>query len=171
MWALGAILYELCALKPPFSAVCMPALVMQICGAPPPPLPPDYSAELRSLAIDQLLCKEAEERPRVHAVLEVPFVKRRIEKFLEAKLMQQARDRPRSEPGEPPCARANPRGYLGEYLGEYLAGVLAHRHPRRIAGAAHPRTDLGDPCAEAAEVGAGALAKGIAQGGAKRAGG
>ena len=49
IWSLGAILYELCALTPPFTARVMPALVMRICSEPPPPLPAFYSAPLREL--------------------------------------------------------------------------------------------------------------------------
>ena len=142
IWSLGAILYELCALTPPFTARVMPALVMRICSEPPPPLPALYSAPLRErtlpltrsrsrtrtlargpgpnpnpkrnpnpnhnpnpnpnpspspspspgsiqaplreLAVEALLCKDPAQRPRVHEVLELNFVKQRIERFLEA---------------------------------------------------------------------------------------
>ena len=68
IWSLGAILYELCALTPPFTARVMPALVMRICSEPPPPLPAAYSAPLRELAVEALLCKDPAQRPRVHEV-------------------------------------------------------------------------------------------------------
>ena len=42
VWSLGVILYEMLALAPPFIAQAMPALVMKICGAEPPPLPASW---------------------------------------------------------------------------------------------------------------------------------
>ena len=38
VWSLGAILYELCTLQPPFTANTMPALVMRICNDAPKPM-------------------------------------------------------------------------------------------------------------------------------------
>ena len=65
VWSLGAILYELCALQPPFTANTMPALVMRICGNDPPPLASEISEPTRTLA-DRLLDKDPRQRPRVH---------------------------------------------------------------------------------------------------------
>ena len=50
VWSLGVILYEMLALAPPFIAQAMPALVMKICGAEPPPLPAACSPPVRELA-------------------------------------------------------------------------------------------------------------------------
>ena len=88
VWSLGVILYEMLALAPPFIAQAMPALVMKICGAEPPPLPAACSPPVRELAA-RLLQKDPTARPRVHQILEEPFVKERIEKFLEARLLQE----------------------------------------------------------------------------------
>ena len=88
VWSLGVILYEMLALAPPFIAQAMPALVMKICGAEPPPLPAACSPPVRELAA-RLLQKDPTARPRVPQIVEEPFVKERIEKFLEARLLQE----------------------------------------------------------------------------------
>ena len=81
VWSLGAILYELCALQPPFTANTMPALVMRICGNDPPPLASEISEPTRTLA-DRLLDKDPRQRPRVHDILKEPHIHARIEAFL-----------------------------------------------------------------------------------------
>ena len=82
VWSLGAILYELCTLQPPFTANTMPALVMRICNDAPKPISGDYCIETKDLAF-RLLCKDPNERPRVHDVLAMDFMKTRIENFLD----------------------------------------------------------------------------------------
>ena len=82
VWSLGAILFELCALQPPFTANTMPALVMRICSDAPPKLSDSFSADTRDLAM-RLLCKDPDQRPRVHEILEMAFIKARIEQFLD----------------------------------------------------------------------------------------
>jgi len=82
IWSLGAILYELCVLQPPFTANTMPALVMRICNGEPKPVEGDFCEETKALAL-KLLLKNPDDRPRVHEILQMPFVKSRIEQFLD----------------------------------------------------------------------------------------
>ena len=77
-WSLGAILYELCALQPPFTANTMPALIMRICGEAPPPISGDFSEATKALTM-RLLDKDPTKRPRVHDVLAEPHIHSRIE--------------------------------------------------------------------------------------------
>jgi NIMA (never in mitosis gene a)-related kinase len=44
VWSLGVLLYELCALKPPFDGASMHVLSLQICRGKFPPLPNYVSA-------------------------------------------------------------------------------------------------------------------------------
>lgn len=49
MWSMGVILYELCALKPPFDAPSLHFLAMKIVRGAYNPLPSGFSSEMKSL--------------------------------------------------------------------------------------------------------------------------
>jgi len=49
MWSMGVILYELCALKPPFDAPSLHFLAMKIVRGAFNPLPSGFSSEMKSL--------------------------------------------------------------------------------------------------------------------------
>ena len=74
VWALGCIIYEMCALQPAFKAGNLLRVVVLIVKEEPPPLPPPYSAGLRGL-VAALLAKEPEGRPFVEQILDRPFVR------------------------------------------------------------------------------------------------
>ena len=76
VWALGAILYELCALSPPFLATSMPALVMMITRDDPPPLADTYSTELDGLMRRCVL--SASHRPLGHSHRAHPLTSVRV---------------------------------------------------------------------------------------------
>lgn len=89
IWSLGVILYELCALRPPFDAPSIAALGMKIVKGVYPPIPPHYSRELKSL-VSQLLSADPMKRPRINSILrtlcshllDLPLIKSRINEFL-----------------------------------------------------------------------------------------
>ena len=47
IWSLGVLLYELCALRPPFEGSSMHFLSLQIVRGNYPPLPAQYSREIK----------------------------------------------------------------------------------------------------------------------------
>eukprot|EP00672_Neobodo_designis_P024358 CAMPEP_0174829482 /NCGR_PEP_ID=MMETSP1114-20130205/1950_1 /TAXON_ID=312471 /ORGANISM="Neobodo designis, Strain CCAP 1951/1" /LENGTH=330 /DNA_ID=CAMNT_0016063231 /DNA_START=35 /DNA_END=1027 /DNA_ORIENTATION=+ len=74
MWALGVVLYELLALRKPFSGSTMRDLVKNVMAGNVDPLPSHYSPELRELCMS-LLSLEPDKRPSVTEVFENPIVR------------------------------------------------------------------------------------------------
>ncbi|XP_030627992.1 serine/threonine-protein kinase Nek1 [Chanos chanos] len=88
IWALGCVLYEMCTLKHAFEAGNMKNLVLKIIRGSYPPVSVHYSQDLRSL-LGQLFKRSPRERPSVSAILDKPFLSRRIHKFLTPQLIAQ----------------------------------------------------------------------------------
>lgn len=68
VWSMGVVLYELCALKPPFDAENIPKLALKICAGNYNPIPRHYSKELRGL-VASLLSRNPDHRPSIHQIL------------------------------------------------------------------------------------------------------
>lgn len=81
IWSLGVILYELCALKPPFNAESLHFLALKIVKGQYTPVPAHYSRELRNL-VAMLLSTEIRRRPSIHDILKQPVIVNRIKGFL-----------------------------------------------------------------------------------------
>ena len=75
MWAVGCILYELAALRPPFRGTDIEDLSRRVQAGYYPRLPSHYSRELEDL-IRQLLSQDPRRRPDVAQVLESPGVEK-----------------------------------------------------------------------------------------------
>lgn len=82
IWSIGCVLYELIALKRPFHHDQLNSLFEQIINKDPPPLPADTDPELLLLT-NILLQKDPERRPNVWQLLEMDFIKKHVERFLE----------------------------------------------------------------------------------------
>ena len=83
IWALGCILYELCTLKHAFFAENLLGLVFKIVRDKPEPIPDTYSDGLKGL-IDTLLNKDEEARPQIIEIIQNPFVKEHMQRFVES---------------------------------------------------------------------------------------
>lgn len=81
IWSLGVVLYELCALKPPFDASTLAFLAMKIVKGQYNPIPSVYSKELKNL-ISMLLQVDPNKRPNTNQILKTPIIQERIKKFL-----------------------------------------------------------------------------------------
>ena len=68
IWSLGVLLYEMCALKPPFDAPGMNFLMQKIVKGSYPPLPAHYSKDLK-LLVSQLLIGDPNKRPKTNQIL------------------------------------------------------------------------------------------------------
>ncbi|KAG1679537.1 hypothetical protein FOA52_011139 [Chlamydomonas sp. UWO 241] len=87
VWSLGCVLYELTTLKHAFEAPNMRALIQKIVRGTYTPVPGARSKELREV-IAKCLTLDSARRPTVNDILQLPFVKARIQTFLSATLHQ-----------------------------------------------------------------------------------
>ncbi|KAF2810314.1 G2-specific protein kinase-like protein nimA [Mytilinidion resinicola] len=95
IWALGCIVYELCAKEPPFNARTHLELIQKIRGGKVPRLPLCYSADLQKI-VDTCLRTNPDLRPTTVDFLNLPIV-RVMRKEQEAVLLSQKMRRDREE--------------------------------------------------------------------------
>jgi NIMA (never in mitosis gene a)-related kinase len=80
IWSLGCVLYEMCALVPPFRAEDMNGLFKRVLKGSYPPIPSHYSMDMRQL-IKTLLQVQPQTRPDTSQILDMPIVQKRIKKY------------------------------------------------------------------------------------------
>ncbi|XP_070693449.1 uncharacterized protein [Pempheris klunzingeri] len=73
IWSVGCILYELCTLKPAFSAETAIKLMPKMIGGPYPHLPDQFSSELCEL-LNDIFIKDCQSRPMASEILGRPFM-------------------------------------------------------------------------------------------------
>lgn len=81
VWSLGVLLYELCTLRPPFDGNSIRQLGVNICRGTYPPLPSQFSKDLKGLVSMQLTL-DPNKRPTVGQMLKLPFITHRIRNVL-----------------------------------------------------------------------------------------
>ena len=81
IWALGVLLYELMTFQMPFNAVSLPLLSIKIKRGVYKPPSNTYSKEIRDL-LKSCLTQDAEKRPSINDILNLPLIKDRIKHFL-----------------------------------------------------------------------------------------
>lgn len=82
VWALGCVLFEMCALHVPFEASNLEQLVNKIVRCSPPQVPSTYSKELGAIC-GELLSRKACDRPPVEKVLQRPLLQGEIKKMID----------------------------------------------------------------------------------------
>lgn len=82
VWAMGCIMFEMCALRVPFDAPNIRALVSKITRGPTPAIPSKYSIELQRLC-GELLQREERKRPTASDVLRYPIIQTEIRVMLK----------------------------------------------------------------------------------------
>lgn len=82
IWALGCILYEMCALQVPFDAKSISGLVQKICHGELPEVPNCYSEFLRTL-FRQMLDRDPRKRPSADEVLQMPPIQATVRQMLD----------------------------------------------------------------------------------------
>ncbi|KAL0481107.1 hypothetical protein AKO1_012887 [Acrasis kona] len=80
VWALGCVLYEVTTLKHAFNGQNLPSLVLKILKGNYPPIPAQYSDNLKNL-IARALNKSPDLRPSMQEILEIPFLQAHVDKY------------------------------------------------------------------------------------------
>lgn len=81
IWSLGVLLYEICALKPPFGGASLHILALQIVRGVFQAVPGHFSPNLKNL-ISSLIQKDPAKRPNINQILKMPVIANRIQTFL-----------------------------------------------------------------------------------------
>lgn len=145
IWALGCVLYEIAALRVPFDAQSLQALVQKITRGPTPSLPHSYSQELNQLCGD-LLRRDHTARPNAPEILQRSVVQNEIRRMLkeeQAKAKPAGGDSPPDSEGAlpPGSGAASERRRFSEHsLGE----DAGDRGRARVPSFAAPRAEAGD---------------------------
>ncbi|KAM3915087.1 serine/threonine-protein kinase Nek4 [Leptodactylus fuscus] len=92
VWALGCCVYEMATLRHAFNAKDMNSLVYRIIEGKLPPMPKDYSNELKDL-IGTMLSRQPEKRPTPRQILRKPYIKQHIALFLQNSKLKQVKRR------------------------------------------------------------------------------
>lgn len=82
VWALGCVLYEMCALRVPFEANDMRQLMERIVRTTPTRIPSSYSREMGDLAAEMLL-REPSKRPTAATLVQLPMLQKQIKNMLQ----------------------------------------------------------------------------------------
>lgn len=77
IWSLGCILYEMCALRPPFLGKDMEKLYKKVCSGHYEPILPKYSSDLQNM-VSRLLKVKASDRPSCDDILRMKEVSSRM---------------------------------------------------------------------------------------------
>lgn len=106
IWSLGCVIYELCALQPPFVAQNMDSLKIKVAQNQRPPIPSHYSQTLRSI-IDQMLSSNQSARPSSQDLLNHPKILEMNRRMASAGMAAEPAPLPQ------PMPRAMDNGQLG----------------------------------------------------------
>ncbi|XP_069747852.1 serine/threonine-protein kinase Nek3 isoform X1 [Narcine bancroftii] len=87
IWALGCVLYEICALRHPFQSNSWKNLILKICNGSYPPIPRHYSYDLHYI-IKQMFKRAPKDRPSINTILARRCFAKLISSFLSPELMK-----------------------------------------------------------------------------------
>jgi NIMA (never in mitosis gene a)-related kinase len=134
IWAMGCVLYEMCALKVPFDAPNISALVQKITRGPTPAIPSAYSEFTRQLCAE-MLNRDPAARPSADDILQRPRIQAIVRQMLEEAQAAAPPQQPMA-PAAPPAAPA--------------AAAAAVLSPTEDAAAAAAPIEVAGPYADAA---------------------
>ena len=81
IWSLGVLLYEMCALQPPFNAQSLHQLAQKIIQGKYADVPTHFSKAIPNL-LSSMLNKDPNKRPNINSILKFPIIQERIRMLL-----------------------------------------------------------------------------------------
>jgi NIMA (never in mitosis gene a)-related kinase len=135
IWAMGCILFELCALKVPFDAANISGLVQKICRGPTPIIQASYTDFVKNLCTE-MLSRNPNGRPSAESVLQRPRIQGIVKQMLdEAQQAQEASAtgasadaKASSDPVPTPLSLPPVGGPYSEFAGKYQKNTLVEYH-------------------------------------------
>eukprot|EP00929_Paragymnodinium_shiwhaense_P064408 TRINITY_DN3224_c0_g2_i1.p1 TRINITY_DN3224_c0_g2~~TRINITY_DN3224_c0_g2_i1.p1 ORF type:complete len:518 (-),score=162.45 TRINITY_DN3224_c0_g2_i1:127-1680(-) len=132
IWAMGVILYELCALKLPFDGgQNMVVLLRSICSGTPSPLPEAYSGFTQRLC-SEMLNKNPAHRPSADSILKRPEMARVVKKFFDEAEAKAAKDRAEKDLAAAPPDFDNLPSTPSEYKQGDLVEYFSNTHQKWV---------------------------------------
>lgn len=107
IWAVGCILFEMCALRVPFDAQNFRQLCDRISRGPAPKIPKEYSSELRDICA-AMLQNDPKKRPSAAELLQRPLVQKEIRAMLEEEKASKAQEPAPKQEAPAPKPEAKP---------------------------------------------------------------
>ena len=111
VWALGCVLYEMAALRKPFDASNMPAIIFSIMRSKPKPIPSHYSEDLHTM-VTRLLQPNPADRPTLQEIARMPIVQHHLQKW-RATCKRLSKPLPTPNAGRTTRNPATPMGQAG----------------------------------------------------------
>ncbi|KAJ9467953.1 putative serine/threonine-protein kinase A [Diplonema papillatum] len=131
VWSLGVLLYEMLALKRPYTAQNMRGLMEKVLEGKFPPPPPHYSQDMRDL-VSFILQRDPEKRPTVREIFELPYVREGLKLFLDAV-------------AKSPKISEDTKKDIGRHVNEILNAISAPKPDSKDATHEGPVKKLGGP--------------------------
>ncbi|XP_055493449.1 serine/threonine-protein kinase Nek3 isoform X2 [Leucoraja erinacea] len=88
IWALGCVLYEICALRHPFQSNSWKSLILKICKGSYAPIPSLYSYELHYI-LKQMFKRSSKDRPSINTILARRCFAKLIRNYLSPEMVKQ----------------------------------------------------------------------------------
>jgi serine/threonine protein kinase len=115
VWALGCVLYEMCALRVPFEANDMNQLMRRIVSTNPARIPASYSRDVGELCI-KMLSRDASKRPTAATLVQLPLLQKQIKQMLQVSHSDKGENKGENKGDQIDSARDNrDRKPLGEH--------------------------------------------------------
>jgi len=139
MWALGCVLYELCALHVAFNGPDLESVVRRIVVGPAPCIPGKYSRDLGCL-LAELLLRDPSARPSAVVLLQRPLLQNDIRSMLRERESLQSEAKGMAQKADAPCSGRDEAGQQQQQQQQLLQQQQQQQHQQpKVSGTAFSR--------------------------------